>query len=134
MTISQANQFNDALSLILTEGLNELKDSMNFFASKKNLDNLDHFGLKDEIKEDVPLFEEEAFDELQDIVGYYEDLETAKADGESLTKLQESILKVYRDDREEEVNDLLSSIVRESAELKNWKKKINDALGYLEQI
>lgn len=134
MTNSQVNQFNEALVVILTEGLNEIKDSMNFFASKKNLDSLDHFGLRDELEADVPLFEEEAFDELQDIVGYYEDLETAKADGKTLTKLQESILQVYRDDREEEVNKLLSMAVRESAELKNWKKKINDALEYLEQV
>ena len=134
MTNSQAIQFNDALSLILTEGLNKVKEFCSYRATDISLDRISYGGLKDEYWEEIPCFEADAFEELQDIVGYYEDLETAKADGESLTKLQESILKVYRDDREDEVNDLLSSIVRESAELKDWKKKINDALDILEQI
>lgn len=131
MTISQANQFNDALSLILTEGLKQVKDVCSYRASDISLDSLSYRDLKDEYWAEIPCFEADAFEELQDIVGYYEDLETAKADGESLTKLQESILKVYQADREEEVNNLLSSIVRESAELKNWKKKCGDAIDFL---
>ena len=133
MTNSQAIQFNDALSTILTEGLNIVKEKMNYFSSSINLDSLDLFGLKDELGGDVPCFEEGAFDEVQDVVGYYEDIESAKGDGESLTKIQESVLIVHRADREEEVNNLLSSMVRETAELKNWKKRLKDAIEYLEQ-
>lgn len=131
MTNSQAIQFNDALSTILTEGLREIKEICSVRASHISLDRLSYGGLKDEYWGEIPCFEAEAFEELQDIVGYYEDLETAKADGESLTKLQESILKVYQDDREEEVNNLFSSIVRETAELKHWKQKCGDAIDFL---
>lgn len=134
MTNSQANQFNDALSLILTEGLDKVKEFCSYRATDISLDRVSYGDLKDEYWEEIPCFEDDAFEELQDIVGYYEDLETAKADGESLTKLQESVLIVHQADREDEVNDIFSSIVRQSAELKYWKKKCGDALGYLNQI
>lgn len=131
MTNSQAIQFNDALSTILTEGLNIVKEFCSYRANDITLDNISYRDLKDEYWAEIPCFEAEAFGELQDIVGYYEDLETAKADGESLTKIQESVLSVHRADREEEVNNLFSSIVRETAELKNWKKKCGDAIDFL---
>ncbi len=135
MTNSQANQFNDALSTILTEGLELIKEQCSYRASDISLDSLSYGGLKDEYWGEIPCFEADAFEELQDIVGYYEDLETAKADkslnGESLTKLQESVLIVHRADREEEVNNLFSSMVRETAELKHWKKKCGDAIDFL---
>ena len=120
-----------AITTILTEGLQEIKEQCFYRASDISLDSLSYRDLKDEYWAEIPCFEADAFEELQDIVGYYEDLETAKADGESLTKLQESILKVYQDDLDEEVNNLLSSIVRETAELKHWKKKCYDAIDFL---
>lgn len=120
-----------AITTILTEGLNEIKAVISYRASNISLDSLSYRDLKDEYWAEIPCFEADALEELQDIVGYYEDLETAKADGESLTKLQESILKVYREDRDKEINNLLSSIVRETAELKHWKKKCGDAIDFL---
>ena len=118
-----------AITTILTEGLKQIKEFCSYRAADISLDRISYGGLRDEYWEEIPCFEADAFEELQDIVGYYEDIETAKADGEGLTTLQESILKVYRDDLEDEVNNLLSSIVRESAELKYWKKKCGDAIG-----
>ena len=114
MTNSQVIQFNDALSTILTEGLRKIKEVCSYRASDISLDSLSYRDLKDEYWAEIPCFEADAFEELQDIVGYYEDLETAKADGESLTKLQESVLIVHRADREEEINNLFSSMVRET--------------------
>jgi len=134
MTNSKEIQFSNSLLIILTEGLRELKKTCSYRASSISLDSLSYRDLKDEYWAEIPCFEADAFEELQDIVGYYEDLETAKADGKTLTKLQDSILQVYRDDREEEVNKLLSLIMRKSEELKHWKNKCADALEYLEQI
>lgn len=131
MQTSQAIQFNDALSTILTEGLREIKEICSFRASSISLDSLSYRDLKDEYWAEIPSFEADSLDELQEIVGYVGDFETAKADGETLTRLEESILKVYQDEREEEVNNLLSSIVCETAELKHWKKKCGDAIDFL---
>lgn len=131
MTNSKAIQFNNALSTILTEGLNIVKEYCSYRANDITLDNVSYRDLKDEYWAEIPCMEGDAFQELQDIVGYYYDLETAKADGESLTKIQESVLIVHQNEREGEVNDLLSSMVRETAELKNWKKKCGDAIDFL---
>lgn len=122
------------VEIILTEGLNIVKEFCSYRASKISLDSLSYGDLKDEYWAEIPCFEADALDELQDLEGYYLELETAKVNGKTLTKVQESILSVYRADRQEEVNKLLSMALRESAELKNWKKKVNDALVYLEQI
>jgi len=120
-----------AITAILTEGLQLIKEQCSYRASDISLDSLSYGGLKDEYWAEIPCFEADALEELQDIVGYYQDIETAKADGEGLTTLQESILKVYQDNLDEEVNNLLSSIVRETAELKHWKKKCCDAIDFL---
>ena len=120
-----------AITTILTEGLQLIKEECSYRASDISLDSLSYGDLKDEYWGEIPCFRAEALDELQDIVGYYQDLETAKADGESLTTIQESILTVYRADLDEEVNNLLSSIVRETAELKHWEEKCGDAIDFL---
>lgn len=120
-----------AITTILTEGLQLIKEQCSYRASDISLDSLSYRDLKDEYWAEIPCFEAEALEELQDIVGYYQDLETAKADGEFLTTLQDSILEVYRADLDQEVNNLFSSIVRETAELKHWKKKCGDAIDFL---
>lgn len=120
-----------AITTILTEGLQLIKEECSYRASNISLDRLSYGGLKDEYWAEIPCFEAEALEELQDIVGYYQDLETAKADGEFLTTLQDSILEVYQADLDEEVNNLLSKIVKETAELKHWKKKCCDAIDFL---
>lgn len=121
-----------AITTILTEGLQLIKEECSYRASGISLDSLSYRDLKDEYWAEIPCFEAEAFEQLQILIaGYYEDLESAKADGEFLTTLQESILVVYQDNLDEEVNNLLSSIVKETTELKHWKKKCYDAIDFL---
>lgn len=118
----------------MTEGQMMLKKMIKTQISLISLDRLSYGGLKDTLWGEIPCFEAESLDELQDIVGYAEDLEEDFNEGKKLTALQFSILVVYWQCESDSVNDLLSDTISASTELRQWKDKLHNALELLEQI
>lgn len=125
MTNSKAMKFNDALSLILTEGLKTIKDSLT--RDKVSLSNgYSHYSELHGIYDDLNYLLKDPLGYIQDIVGYIEDLLLE----EELNDIEKALVRLGQDqDRYKEVNDLLKEIVPHSPEYKVLKEQTSKALG-----
>lgn len=118
MTNSQAIQFNDALSTILTEGLNVIKESLTRDTKSLNYNNLHS------IYDDLNYLLKEPLDYIQDIVGYIEDLQEEAL--EDLNNVEKAVVSLgFYQERYNEVNDLLKQIVPNITEYKVLIDKLN---------
>ncbi len=128
MTNSQAIQFNNALSTILTEGLTAIKESLT--RDRKSLNNgYSHYselhGLFDELYNML----QDPLEYLQEILGcYIEDLEEEAL--EDLNNVEKAILLLGKNqEMYKEVNDLLIQMLPQVTEYKVLKEELDKALG-----